>query len=428
VGELEPDQVAGCDRAEKRRVDEDGQAVAEPGEESSPTASGLPEALEAEEATGGEESAAERVVARAVDVERDERDDSEPDEQGATRFEGRAQREDDGERHGEREEKVQVPGKEHDPVRAGHGVVRPDERVDENPGQLLRDRGLVDERTGAQDEAVGDGDVEGLVREIDAVVEPPVRQAHHRERDEERERKPGAVADTHRLDPEEAGPDPGYTRKAREPAPTIDSFSGNDRSYPQPAPRQLPATGDGRRAAARNGELAGMTRLDWILLGLVALSALGGWRRGLIGTALSLAGLAAGAVAGARVAPHVLGATTNSHYAALVGLVGAVVGAFALRAAASLLGSFTRSGLRLLPPLRLLDSLGGVAAGALSGIVLVWVAGAVALQIPGYPEVRSHVEQSHVLRRLNEIAPPRDILKVKLGLVGLAGSALPANK
>ena len=166
-----------------------------------------------------------------------------------------------------------------------------------------------------------------------------------------------------------------------------------------------------------------MTRLDWVLLALLAIGALAGWRRGLIGTALALIGVAVGAVLGARVAPHFLGTAKNSHYAALIGLGGAVVGALLLQAVASIIASFTRSGLRLLPPLRLLDSLGGAVAGALSAAVLIWVAGAVALQIPGYPKVRSEVKSSQVLRRLDQVAPPKDILEVKLGLGGISVAA-----
>ena len=167
-----------------------------------------------------------------------------------------------------------------------------------------------------------------------------------------------------------------------------------------------------------------MTTLDWVLLGLIAVGAFGGWKRGLIGTALSLAGLAAGAIVGARVAPHFLGAKTNSNYAALVGLGGAVAGAVILQVVASLLGSFMRTGLRLLPPLRLLDSLGGMVAGALAGAVLVWVGGAVALQIPGHPQVRNEVTRSQVLRRLNTVAPPKDVLRIKVGLAGISDVVL----
>ena len=165
-----------------------------------------------------------------------------------------------------------------------------------------------------------------------------------------------------------------------------------------------------------------MNTLDWILLGVIAVSALGGWKRGLIGTALSLAGLFAGAVVGARVAPHILGAKANSSYAALVGLGGAVAGAVILQVVASVLGSFTRTGLRLLPPLRLFDSLGGMLAGALAGAVLVWVGGAVALQIPGHRSVRSEVIHSQVLRGLNKVAPPKDVLKIKVGLAVISDS------
>jgi uncharacterized membrane protein required for colicin V production len=156
-----------------------------------------------------------------------------------------------------------------------------------------------------------------------------------------------------------------------------------------------------------------MTTLDWILLGFIALTALGGYRRGLIGTALSLAGLAVGAVIGAREAPRFLSGSTEHHYSALVGLGGALVGAAICQWIGSTIASFTRTGLHLLPPLRWLDSLGGLVAGALSGALLVWVAGAVALQIPGQPKIHSRVASSHVLRRLNQVAPPHDVLRIQ---------------
>ena len=111
-----------------------------------------------------------------------------------------------------------------------------------------------------------------------------------------------------------------------------------------------------------------MTRVDWIALAIAALAALGGLRRGLIATALSFAGLAAGAVIGARLAPHFLHGGSSSPYTPLAGLVGALVGAAVLQAVASLAGSFARGGaLRVIPPLRLLDSIGGLLAGAALG-------------------------------------------------------------
>jgi len=156
-----------------------------------------------------------------------------------------------------------------------------------------------------------------------------------------------------------------------------------------------------------------MTTLDWIIVGVVALTAVSGYRRGLVVTAFSLAGAIVGAVIGARMAPHLLDAGAHSRYTALAGLAGALLGMSAFRLAAALLARTIRGGLRLLPPLRLLDSLGGLAVGVAWGLVLVWVAGAVALQIPGHPEVRKEVRHSELLDRLNRVAPPHDLLLVQ---------------
>ncbi|HEY3961834.1 MAG TPA: CvpA family protein [Gaiellaceae bacterium] len=154
-----------------------------------------------------------------------------------------------------------------------------------------------------------------------------------------------------------------------------------------------------------------MTRADWIAVAIVAVSALGGLRRGLIGTAFSLAGLAAGAVLGARVAQHLLHGGAQSPYTPAAGLVGALIGAGLLSAAFGIAASFARGGLHLLPPLRMLDSLGGLVAGAAIGFALVWVIGATLLQIPGQTSLRRDVQQSSILRRLNKIAPPSTVLR-----------------
>ena len=165
-----------------------------------------------------------------------------------------------------------------------------------------------------------------------------------------------------------------------------------------------------------------MTTLDWVLVGFAAFAAIGGYRRGLVGSVLALAGLVIGAVVGARVAPQLLSAGTGSDFTGLIALVGALVGAGLGRVVASVVGSFVRGGLRLLAPLHLLDSLGGLAAGAASGLVLIWVLGAVALQLHGHPEVRREVRQSEVLRRLDRIASPDDLLRIQ---VSFAGTELP---
>jgi S1-C subfamily serine protease len=154
-----------------------------------------------------------------------------------------------------------------------------------------------------------------------------------------------------------------------------------------------------------------VTRVDWIALGIIALTGLAGLRRGLVATALSLGGLLAGAVVGARLAPHFLSGGASSPYTPLAALVGASAGAVVLQFVGSLLGGVARGALAVIPPLRVLDSLGGIAAGVVWGAALVWVAGAVALQYPGQTQLRREVQRSRVMQRLNEIAPPRTVLR-----------------
>ena len=154
-----------------------------------------------------------------------------------------------------------------------------------------------------------------------------------------------------------------------------------------------------------------MTRLDWILLGVVVLAGLVGLRKGLVASTLAIAGIVAGAVLGARLAKVVLPGGAHSPYAPLIGLGGAVVGAIFLESVGSLVGSLFRSGLRL-PPLRALDSAGGLVLGAAAGLALVWVFGATALLLPGQPTLRRDVQRSALLRHLNDIVPSDALLNV----------------
>ena len=159
-----------------------------------------------------------------------------------------------------------------------------------------------------------------------------------------------------------------------------------------------------------------MTRIDWFLLAFVALTAFGGYRRGLIGAALSFAGLIVGAIVGARVAPHFLGGGTHSEYTGLVGLVGAFIGAMVLRLAASIAAKSIRGGLRLLPPLRSLDSIGGLVVGILWGLGLIWIAAAVELQIFPTGKLSGAVRRAAIVHRLDRIAPPHDVLQIQAQL------------
>jgi S1-C subfamily serine protease len=59
----------------------------------------------------------------------------------------------------------------------------------------------------------------------------------------------------------------------------------------------------------------------------------------------------------------------------------------------------------------MLDSLGGLVAGAAIGFVVVWVAAAVITQVPGHSKLRDEVLGSSIVQQLNSIAPPRSVLR-----------------
>ena len=151
--------------------------------------------------------------------------------------------------------------------------------------------------------------------------------------------------------------------------------------------------------------------VDWIVLAVVALTALNGWRRGLVASALSLGGFVLGAYLGSRLAAHLLSGGSTSQWTPFLGLLGAFAGAAILQAAGTLAGAFFRRGLRL-TPLRLLDSAGGLVLGGATGLVLVWVLGATALLLPGQTELRRAVQRSAILARIDERVPPRRLLHV----------------
>jgi S1-C subfamily serine protease len=173
-----------------------------------------------------------------------------------------------------------------------------------------------------------------------------------------------------------------------------------------------------------------VTRLDWIALGVVAISALAGLRRGLIVGLLSVGGFVAGAFVGGRIARHVLAGGASSPYLPLVALAGALSLAAVLQTIGRMAGAVARGGLRGLPLLRALDTAGGAVLGAALGLALVWVLGAVALQVPGQTALRRAVQRSEVLRRLNSIVPPARLLQALHRVdpfPSISGPAIPSQ-
>src|SRR4051812_48855489 len=147
-----------------------------------------------------------------------------------------------------------------------------------------------------------------------------------------------------------------------------------------------------------------MTALDWIIVAFTALMALWGYSQGLLVGALSLAGFLGGAFLGARIGPLILENGARSPYAPVFALAGAFLIGGVLATGLEVLGFQLRR--RLGPTLGVLDGLGGAVLIACAGLVLFWIAGAVALQTPGARDLRRAIQRSTIMRALNETLPP----------------------
>ena len=177
----------------------------------------------------------------------------------------------------------------------------------------------------------------------------------------------------------------------------------------------------------------GLNAADWIAIAIVLIAAVGGLRRGLVLSAFSLVGLAAGAYIGSRVAPHLLHGGSSSTWTPVAGLLGAVLGAVLFQFAALTAGSFVRGGMRL-TALRAIDSAGGLLLGGAIGVAIVWVGASVALLSPGETGFRREVERSEIVKQLDSALPPRTLLNLLdridplPSVVGPRAPSLPPGK
>ena len=127
--------------------------------------------------------------------------------------------------------------------------------------------------------------------------------------------------------------------------------------------------------------------------------------RGFIVGALSLAGFAAGAFLGTRLAPALLSGGSASPYAPMFGLLGALIGGAVLAGGLEGLGLRLRALVRL-PGFGVFDGILGAALSVAVALGIVWIAGAVALQTPGARVLRKEIQRSAILQRLNDVLPP----------------------
>ena len=151
-----------------------------------------------------------------------------------------------------------------------------------------------------------------------------------------------------------------------------------------------------------------MTAVDWIIVAFTLLMAVWGYAQGLVVGALSLAGFVGGGFVGSRLGPLLLHGGAHSPYAPVFGLVGAFILGGLLASTLEVVGLHLRRFLR--GPLGVADGVGGSVLIAAAGLVVCWIAGAVALQTPGARGLRRDIQRSAILRRLNDILPPSTVL------------------
>ena len=151
-----------------------------------------------------------------------------------------------------------------------------------------------------------------------------------------------------------------------------------------------------------------MTIIEVLIAVFVLALAAIGYERGLIRSALPLAGFIGGAALGARLGPALLADGSESGYAPIITVMcGVLLGgvfAIALEGVGNLLRERTRMGTAA----GALDGAGGALLLGALGMLVAWAFGAVALHAPGSGSVqlREAVQRSAILRALNDTLPP----------------------
>jgi S1-C subfamily serine protease len=168
-----------------------------------------------------------------------------------------------------------------------------------------------------------------------------------------------------------------------------------------------------------------MSIVDLIALALVTLTALSGFRRGLVVGVFSLAGLALGAYLGARLGPS-FATGDRARWVPLVALGSALLFAAIGQAIGVMIGRGLRRGLLVLGPLRVFDNVGGGILGAATGLVLCWAVGAAFLYVPGQTELRRYAQESAILSALNREFPPNRLLDTLARIDSFASLTGPA--
>jgi S1-C subfamily serine protease len=149
-----------------------------------------------------------------------------------------------------------------------------------------------------------------------------------------------------------------------------------------------------------------VTGLDWVILVFVLAMGLWGYQQGLLVGALSLTGFLLGAFVGSRLGPALLEGGSESPYAPVTALAGALLIGGILAVSLEGLALALRERVVRWDVAAIADGVGGAALLAALGLGLAWLFGTVALNAPGAKDLRQAVQRSAILRALNDAFPP----------------------
>ncbi|MGH2966188.1 MAG: MarP family serine protease [Solirubrobacterales bacterium] len=152
-----------------------------------------------------------------------------------------------------------------------------------------------------------------------------------------------------------------------------------------------------------------MNLVDIIIVVFAVALAVAGYERGLIASALPLAGFVLGALIGGRLGPALLAGGVESRYAPLVTVLAGLVLGVALAVVMEGVAAAVR--VRLLrqgAALGQLDGVGGALLLGALGLVLAWAFGAAVLNASGTGsrDLRDALQRSRILSALNGVLPP----------------------
>jgi S1-C subfamily serine protease len=147
-----------------------------------------------------------------------------------------------------------------------------------------------------------------------------------------------------------------------------------------------------------------VTALDFIIVLFVLFLAWRGVHTGFLAGALSLAGVVLGAILGSRLAPALLGEGEDLIFGSVVTLASIVTFAVLGDVLARSLGGFLRE--KITNPISdALDRVGGALLGGALSLTLVWLAATFALGTPPLAPLQPMIQESGLIRTLNEGMP-----------------------